>query len=219
MKRLISGVLDSRKSLASLILLTIASTNVFAEETVRVQIWADNWFEFYVDGQLVKSDPVSLMTEQSFNAEVFSFNAELPAQIAVHVADYKEDDSGFEYIGSRRQQLGDGGFIVEFRDASNKLMASTTDEWLCKVIHQAPLNPSCARDTQSCQANILPEPAGWTSANFDDSAWPNAVEHSARAVRPRGGYTSYSWDSSSSLIWGEDLEIDNTLLCRFTLEE
>ncbi len=168
------------------------------------------------------TDPVPLMTERSFNAEVFSFEANLPAQIAVHIMDFKEDDSGFEYIGSRRQQMGDGGFIAEFRNDDNQLIAVTDSDWVCKVIHQAPLDPSCgssASPVDTCQANILPQPANWTLASFDDSGWNPAVVHSFQEVRPHGGYTDYSWQSESQLIWGEDLEIDNTLLCRFTLSE
>jgi|SaaInl5LU_22_DNA_1037371.scaffolds.fasta_scaffold03534_10 hypothetical protein len=208
----------SARVVAVAMLAMFGTSTLFAQgQTINVQLWADNWFEFYADGEMIMTDPVPFMTEQSFNAEVFSFEATRPVQIAVIVKDFSENDSGFEYIGSRRQQMGDGGFIAEFRDASNDLIASTSNEWVCQVIHQAPLNPSCANDIQSCQANILPEPAGWTSADFDDSDWPNAVVHSIRSVRPHGGYSSYSWDSASSLIWGDDLEIDNTLLCRFTL--
>lgn len=191
----------------------------YAQETVSVQLWADNWFEFYVDGEVVMTDPVSVTTERSFNAEVFEFEADFPAQVAVHIMDYKEDDTGFEYIGSRRMQMGDGGFLAEFRNEDGDIFATTSEEWLCKVIHQAPLNPGCASDLDSCQANILPEPAGWTQAAFDDSDWPNATVHSSRAVRPHGGYSNYSWQPDTDIIWGEDLEIDNTLLCRFTLEQ
>ena len=200
---------------------TFGTTALFAQEqTFTAQAWGDNWFEFYVDGEVVMTDSEPLMKEQSFNAEDFSFKAELPAQIAVVLMDYKEDDSGFEYIGSRRQQMGDGGFIAEIRNEDGELVAATGSDWLCKVIHQAPLNPSCGSSDnplQACESNILPMPSGWTEAGFDDSGWMNAVVHSSGAVRPRGGYSYYSWDSSSKLIWGEDLEIDNTILCRYTL--
>lgn len=209
--------------IAALIVFMFGSTNTLAQETtIKAQVWADNWFEFYVDGEVVMTDPVPITTEQSFNAEVFNFDAELPAQLAVHIMDFKEDDSGFEYIGSRRQQMGDGGFIAEFRNENNQVVAVTDSDWVCKVIHQAPLNPSCgssASPLEACEANILPMPANWASASFDDSGWNNAIVHSFQAVRPHGGYSSYSWQSESQLIWGEDLEIDNTLLCRFTLSE
>ena len=207
-----------QKIILGLILTLGFVTTSFAQDRVSVQLWADNWFEFYVDGQVVMTDPVPITTERSFNTEVFDFQAEFPTQIAVHIMDYKEDDSGFEYIGSRRQQMGDGGFLAEFRNSAGNLIATTSDEWVCQVIHQAPLNPSCASDISSCQANILPEPVGWSEPGFDDSNWPNAVVHSAQVVRPHGGYSDYSWQSTSDIIWGDDLEIDNTLLCRFTLD-
>ena len=201
-------------------LLSFFIASAYAEEiTIDAQVWADNWFEFYVDGEVVMTDPVPVTTERSFNAEVFSFQTELPAQFAVHIMDFKEDDSGYEYIGSRRQQMGDGGFLAEFRNSEGDLVAVTDSDWTCKVIHQAPLDTSCARDTQTCQANILPMPSGWASADFDDSDWPAAVVHSARDVRPHGGYSNYSWLAETKIIWGEDLEVDNTLLCRFTLAQ
>lgn len=206
--------------LSSMLALTFVSSSAFAQEiTVQAQVWADNWFEMYVDGEVVMTDPVPVTTERSFNAEVFSFETELPAQFAFHIMDYKEDDSGYEYIGNRRQQMGDGGFLAEFRNDSGELIAVTDNDWTCKVIHQAPLDTGCASDTSTCRANILPMPVGWAEANFDDSDWPQAIVHSSQAVRPHGGYTDYSWQPEAKIIWGEDLEVDNTLLCRFTLSE
>ena len=55
------------------------------------------------------------------------------------------------------------------------------------------------------------------NAEFDDSDWPNAVVHSASAVRPLRGYHEISWDPGAKLLWADDLEIDNTVLCRFVL--
>lgn len=225
MNKSLSKILG-RGFIFSLLLFSIfVSTSPLAQEasqTIKAQVWADNWFELYVDGKVVKTDSVPITTERSFNAEVFSFEATLPVQLAVRVMDFKEDDSGFEYIGTHRQQIGDGGFIAEFRDASNNLVAATDSSWRCLVIHQAPLNPACGKSASpidACESNILPEPPGWTTASFDDSAWPNAVVHSASAVRPHGGYSNYFWEDEAQLIWGEDLEVDNTILCRRTLDQ
>jgi len=55
-------------------------------------------------------------------------------------------------------------------------------------------------------------------ADFDDSSWPRAVEHSVAAVDPKDGYDRVEWDPTARLIWSEDLEVDNTLLCRATVE-
>lgn len=217
--------LKSQCHISGFTLLTlIASFSAVAQPqtTVNAQVWADNWFALYVDGELVKEDSEALERERSFNVEVFSFDAQLPAQISVLVKDYKEGDSGLEYIGSRRQKMGDGGFIAQFyQSTSDELLAVTSSDWLCKVIHQAPLNASeCERSSnpdQDCLSHIEQAPANWETADFDDSGWPAAVEHSAQAVRPHGGYDNYSWEPSAQLIWTEDLQVDNSLLCRFTL--
>ena len=199
----------------------LGATTTAAETSIHADVWADNWFQLYIDEQLVAEDSVPFATERSFNAESFVFNATLPAQAAIVMKDYYEDDSGLEYIGHFRQQMGDGGLAAQFREnTSGDLIGVSNSDWVCLSIHHAPLNKECARSAEpstACQSNILEEPLGWKSASFDDGHWQPAVEHSARAVRPHGGYDDIDWAPSVQLIWGEDLEIDNALLCRFTL--
>jgi len=188
---------------------------------IDADAWADNWFALYVNGELVVEDSVPYQTERSFNPESFSFEVELPARVAAIIKDYKEDDTGLEYIGRSRQQMGDGGFSAQFTDAATgELLAVSDDSWRCIAIHRAPLNRGCERSPEpasACESAIEPVPDHWMSDDFDDSAWPAAIVHSARDVRPHGGYDDVAWDSSAGLIWTEDLEIDNTILCRFTL--
>lgn len=190
---------------------------------IDLDVWADNWFALYLEGEALFEDPVRYNTERSFNAESFSFSAQLPAQISLVIKDFKEDDTGLEYIGRRGQQIGDGGFAAQFFDAtSGELLEVSNDSWKCIAIHRAPLNRSCERSDnpeQSCGADITPEPADWKLANFDDSDWPQAVVHPSSAVRPHGGYDDIEWQSAVKLIWSDDLEIDNTVLCRFTLTD
>lgn len=188
---------------------------------VKADIWADNWFALYDGEKLIFEDSVKYLTERSFNAESFEFDITLPAELSLIIKDYKEDDTGLEYLGTRRQQIGDGGFIGQFFDADNRLLAVSDDGWRCIAIHQAPLNKSCERDenpSTSCQSRRIDAPDGWRNAYFDDTNWSNAVIHSANAVRPHGGYTDVRWQAEARLIWTEDLEIDNTILCRFTLD-
>ena len=40
--------------------------------TFTAQVWADNWFALYVNGELVGEDSVSITTERSFNAETIT---------------------------------------------------------------------------------------------------------------------------------------------------
>ena len=66
--------------------------------------------------------------------------------------------------------MGDGGFIAQFMDAdSNRLLAVTDNNWVCKVIHQAPLNRECERSSnpdQDCQSRIEDEPVNWDECFF-----------------------------------------------------
>ena len=70
------------------------------------EVWADNWFALYVNGQLVGKDSTPITTERSFNAETITFTAAYPLTIGIEAKDFKETDSGLEYIGERNQQMG-----------------------------------------------------------------------------------------------------------------
>jgi hypothetical protein len=197
------------------------NNNGTATRTIKAEVWADNWFALYSGDTLIKEDSVSYNTERSFNSEIFSFTVTLPAQLSIVIKDYKENDTGLEYIGTGRQQIGDGGLIAQFVDSDSKqLLAVSNDTWRCKVVHQAPTNKSCERDAdpqKTCKSVIESEPDNWKAATFDSSRWPKAVIHSAQDVRPHGGYGQVSWQPTAKFIWTEDLQIDNTLLCRFTI--
>lgn len=209
------------KYLSSTVLLLITSTYAQAQtqaQTIDADVWADNWYALYVGEELVKEDSVPFNTEQSFNKDSFSFDTTYPVQLNLVIKDYKENDTGLEYIGRSRQQIGDGGFAAQFFNAdTNKAIAVSNESWRCLAIHRAPLNKSCERSddpTSDCQTDISGEPDNWKAADFDDSAWPNAVIHSAQEVRPRRGYDEIDWQDNVKLIWTDDLEIDNTILCR-----
>ncbi len=193
--------------------------------SIKGEVWADNWFAFYLGDRLVIEDSVSITTERSFNAEAFVFNADYPLQLNFVAKDFKENDTGLEYIGRGNQQMGDGGLIAQFTDAATgDPVAVTNDDWRCLVIHEAPLDRACEDEADPkagvgpCQFAATPEPEGWREPGFDDSEWPSAVEHSAAAVRPKGGYDAISWGHGARLIWSPDLETQNTLLCRLTVE-
>lgn len=189
-------------------------------ETLKADVWADNWFAFYLNDEKIAEDHVSITTERSFNAESFTFEAKRPYALNFSVKDFKQNDTGLEYIGTRRQQRGDGGFIAQFADGKGGPVAVTDGGWRCLVIHKAPLDQGCERERNPvagkgpCGFEAKPEPAGWRAVGFDDSAWPKATEYSEREVGPKDGYDRIRWNRSAKLIWGSDLKADNTLLCR-----
>jgi hypothetical protein len=186
--------------------------------TFAAEVWADNWFALYVNGELIGEDSVPITTERSFNSETFTFEAEYPLTIAIEAKDFKENDSGLEYIGEQNQQMGDGGLIAQITDTvTGEVVAVTDGTWSALVIHQAPLNPECEKDadpTTTCLSEISAAPDDWTANGFDDNGWEAATTWTEAEVSPKDGYDQISWDPSAELIWGSDLEIDNTVLLR-----
>jgi len=202
-----------------------ALTSTSGSLTIKGEAWADNWFAVYLGQELLLEDSVSITTERSFNAEAFTFKADYPLHLNFILKDFKENDSGLEYIGANNQQMGDGGFIAQFTDTgTGEVIAVSNEAWRCTVIHQAPLDKSCENESNPvageglCDFVALDEPAGWKSADFDDSAWDKATVHSSTDVGPKDGYDQVTWDGNAQLIWGSDLETDNTILCRVTVE-
>lgn len=195
-----------------------------AADTYSADVWADNWFELRVNGVQVAEDSVSITTERSFNAESFSFEAERPFTLGLVAKDFKENDTGLEYIGSRRQQMGDGGVILQIMDAEGNTTAVSSDLWQCLVIHHAPLDKSCESEDNPvvgqapCGFEASDEPEGWDLAGFDAADWSPASVYSEAQVDPKMGYDEITWDQDAQLIWGPDLEQDNTVLCRLTVD-
>ncbi len=210
------------RSLLLLPLLLSACTVDVGDGAYLGEVWADNWSSMYVGEELVMEDSVSINTERSFNQETFSFDATRPFQLNAVLKDFKETDSGLEYIGEANQQMGDGGYIAQITDRdSGEVIAVSNSEWRCLVIHEAPLNKDCedsADPDTDCLFEVTDEPDGWKADDYDDSAWEAATEHSEADVSPKDGYDQISWDASAALIWGADLEADNTILCRVTVE-
>jgi len=202
--------------------ITQTSTNENAKiMSFRADVWADNWFSLYINGELVGQDSVSITTERSFNSEQISFTATYPLTIAMVTKDFKQNDSGLEYIRTNRQQMGDGGFIAQFTDTSTgKVVAYTNTSWRGLVVHQAPMDVSCEKSQSpdtDCTSRIVTEPADWTQPAFNDSSWPTANQYSAEQVGVKDGYNDITWSTQAELIWTSDLKIDNTVLWRYTV--
>jgi len=200
---------------------TVGATTDTSPVTFTAQVWADNWFSLYVNGEKVGEDSVPITTVRSFNAETITFTASYPLTIALVSKDYVEGDSGLEYIGTARQQMGDGGFIAQFTDTTTgKVVATTSSAWKGFVVFRAPLNTDCVTSAEpdtACSHETLPEPEGWTSPAFDDTEWIPAVEFTAAEVGPKDGYDTVTWSPDAQLIWSGDLKVDNTILWRTTV--
>lgn len=210
-----TSVLSTAENSSAVASETISSVSILGE------VWADNWFSLYVNGVKIIEDSVPITTERSFNAERFNFSADYPVTIAIELRDYKQDETGLEYIGTDRQQMGDGGAIFQFTNTkTRKLIAASNTSAKCYVLQTAPIDTSCAKEANptansgSCAQVTAQRSENWATADFDDSNWTPATEYSAATVKPKDGYDGIKWNKQAKLIWSSDLVRDNTLLCR-----
>ena len=198
-----------------------AATVAPKTSTFKAEVWADNWFAMSVNGVKVGEDTVAITTEKSFNAETFTFTAAYPLTIAIEAKDFKQNDSGLEYIGKPNQQMGDGGLIAQITDvATGKVVAVTSASWQTLVIHRAPLNQSCVKDAnpeKTCTFSSVAAPSQWTTSAFDDTPWKPATIWQAADVGPKDGYNTITWNPAAKFVWGSDLFIDNTVLLRLKI--
>jgi hypothetical protein len=70
--------------------------------------------------------------------------------------------------------------------------AVTNSEWRGFVIQTAPLNVKCEKSAD----------------------WANATSYLADAVGVKDGYNEITWDSTAEIIWGSNLNTNNTILWR-----
>ena len=201
---------------------TTTTTVASATVTFKDEVWADNWFQFYLGNALVATDSVTIATERSFNSETLTFSGSYPLELNFIIKDYKADDSGLEYIGTAQQQIGDGGFIAQITDTSTgKVVAVSSAVWKCKVVHKAPLNKACVKDASritTCGFTSLDEPSGWKNVGFDTSGWERATEYTTTtAVGVKQDSYDIAWNSAAKPLWTSDLLSDNTLLCKATV--
>lgn len=194
-----------------------ATTSSFTAE-----VWADNWFALYVNGKKVGQDSVPITTERSFNAETITFTATYPLTIGIMAKDFTENASGLEYIGTNRQQIGDGGVIAQIRDnKTGKTIATTSSSWKARTLNKAPLNPECVTSSNpvaNCKSSNTPEPTNWSKTGASNSGWTNATVYTPEEVGAKDGYNTIAWSPNAKPIWSSDLELDNTVLLRTSVK-
>ena len=186
-------------------------------------VFADNYFELYVNGRIVARDPIGFVP---FNSSVVRFKAGVPATYAVKLVDWGTHlGVGMEYD---RWNVGDGGFIAAFSDGT-----VTGADWKCKPFYISPLDdatcvrpgpdssacperPACVeRDPANCSALHFPVPDDWAEPGFDDSDWLPASTYPASAVTNQRAYRGYAEKfGDATFIWSRNLDQDNLVLCR-----
>ncbi len=199
-------------------------------DTVLGYIFADNYFELYINGILIGVDPVPYTP---FNSCIVKFKVSKPYTIAVRLIDWEENVGlGSEIQGSNLYYPGDGGFIAQFSDGT-----VTDASWKVQSFYIAPIqdlntvvekpdgthSTATATTTPTCNENCFgihyDVPSSWNTPGFSDSGWPNASIYTAAQVTNQAAYTNFAttaWNKAS-FIWSSNLILDNLVLARKTV--
>ncbi|GEP41379.1 hypothetical protein BGE01nite_06700 [Brevifollis gellanilyticus] len=171
-------------------------------DTMKLNLYADNWFMLYVNGRLVAVDPIQFTPH---NVVSVDFLPEYPMTIAVLAKDNADPKTGMEY----GTNIGDGGFCLKFADGT-----VTNASWKAKNFFHGPVNADTAHP------KVLQEslPENWWAVDYDDSTWKNAREYTVEEVDPKQPYFESDFEGAK-FIWSDDIALDNTVIFRTRVEK
>lgn len=210
-------------------------------ELITAFVFADNYFELYVNGVPVGKDAVPYTP---FNSSVMRFRAGRPFTVSMLLVDWEEHlGLGAESSNGFAYHDGDGGMVAVFKDGSGGIIATTGADWKAQTFYTAPitdltcptengalrLSDACStqdvNDGSGYHALHWPRPDGWTSATFDDAAWPTAstFSNATVGVDNKPAYTNFTdiFDDATDdaqFIWSTNLILDNAVIVRHTVE-
>jgi hypothetical protein len=228
-------------ALSDLNLADVPVLDAGGSEEFTAYIFADNYFELYVNGTPLAVDPVPFTP---FNSNVVRFAADRPVTVAVMAVDWEENPSlGSESGRGLDFEPGDGGLVAHIQDASGNTTLITDQNWMAQTFYTGPLiDRAClivdgqTRDSTACDtagSNDATDyamahwaiPDDWMSPAFDDSAWPAASIYSNETVGVdgRNAFTNFvdvfdAANADAEFIWTSNLLLDNLVLLRATLE-
>jgi hypothetical protein len=170
-------------------------------DTLKVSVYADNWFALYINGRLTAVDPIPFTPH---NVVTFEILPEYPMTIAILAKDNADPKTGLEY----GTQIGDGGLIIKFSDGT-----VTDAQWKARNFFKGPLN----RDTRDPRVETLPIPDDWWAVDFDDRAWDHATEYSEGRIAPKEAFYRADF-AGAKFVWSADLDLDNMVIFRTRIE-
>jgi hypothetical protein len=171
-------------------------------DTIKVNVYADNWFVLYINGRLTAVDSIPFTPHNVISVDILP---EYPMTIAVMAKDNADPKTGLEY----GDHIGDGGFIIKFSDGT---VSNAT--WKAKIFFKGPLN----REIKNPRVEHSAIPANWFAIDFDDRDWANATEYTEERVNPKAPYYEADF-KGAKFIWTADLDLDNTIIFRTRIDK
>ncbi|HBP90528.1 MAG TPA: hypothetical protein DD706_22900 [Nitrospiraceae bacterium] len=210
-------------------------------ENFTVYIFADNYFEWYVNGRLLAVDAVPFTP---FNSSVIRFKVDRPFSVAVLAVDWEEHlGLGSEKNRGWAYHPGDAGFVAVIKDERGKTVTITNGTWRAQTFYIAPLQDRAClvvqnqrRDSSACSTESVqdgrsfsaahwPIPDTWFAPGFDDSDWPHATvfTNDTVGVDNKPAFMNFTdiFDdpkADAEFIWSANLVLDNLVLLRKTVE-
>ncbi|GDY28001.1 hypothetical protein AHAT_38910 [Agarivorans sp. Toyoura001] len=197
-------------------------------------IFADNYFELYINGVLIAVDSVPFTP---FNSSIVKFKVNKPYTIAVKVIDWEENlGLGSENNRGKAYHPGDGGFIASFSDGT-----VTNANWQAQTFYTSPiydltclqeikgrrLSENCSTqgtdDGKDAYAVHWPTPQDWMAKGFDAQSWPRATLYTEDeiGVNNKKAYMNFIEKFSgagASFIWSTNVVLDNKVLLRYQVK-
>ncbi len=208
-----------------------------AGEVITGYIFADNYFELYINGVPVGKDAIPFT---DFNSSIVKFKVSKPFTIAMKLVDWEERlGLGCEKNGLKKYHPGDGGMVAVFKDAAGNIVCKTDADWKAQTFYIAPIKDfSCitengtTRTSSNCNASDVRNGAGyaalhwkvptdWMNKSFDDASWPNATIYSNATIGVDGksAFTNFTDifddpNKDAQFIWSTNVVLDNEVIVR-----
>lgn len=207
-------------------------------ELITAFIFADNYFEMYINGIPVGKDNVPYT---QFNSNIIRFKVKRPFTIAMLLVDWEENlGLGSENNTGLKYYNGDGGMVAVFKDEKMNTIATTHKGWKAQCYYTAPIKDlNCPKEIGSLRlsdqcstqgsndgsqdyALHWNRPSDWMMPNYNDKDWPSAYEftNTVVGVNNKASYTNFTdiFDDSQNdaqFIWSSNLILDNEILVRY----
>ena len=171
-------------------------------DTVKANIYADNWFILYINGELVAVDSIKFIPHNVVSVDILP---SYPMTIAVMAKDNADPKTGMEYANT---QIGDAGFILKFGDGT-----VTNANWKARKFSWGPID----YDSKNPRVENISIPENWFAIDFDDSSWSQAKEYTEEQVGPKQSFFEHDF-KGAKFIWSDDIELDNTVIFRHVVK-
>ncbi|MCL1044955.1 hypothetical protein L2737_06380 [Shewanella electrodiphila] len=203
-------------------------------EEITGYIFADNYFELYINGKMIAVDTVPFTP---FNSSLVKFKVSTPYTIAIKVIDWEENlGLGTEKNRGKAYHPGDGGFIASFSDGT-----VTNEDWQAQTFYTSPIyDLTCLTESKgkrmsnTCSTLGTDEgqdafavhwqtPNNWMTKEFDSSLWPQATLYTEDEIgennkRAYMNFIDKFSGAGASFIWSTNVVLDNEVLLRYTVK-